>query len=289
MDLNLLKTFIKVADSGSLTKASKLLNHPKSKISRDLVKLEFELKQDLLNRTPRGITLTEQGYSLLQSTRGQIERLESSLEKIKSGPNDVKGNIKLTAPEDLSKFILTRLISEFMDVYPDVTVELYSTTEFMDFKKHNIDLALRIGKLTDSNLRQKKVADIDVIFVASRQYVKANSEINCLEDLSAHSVAVIKDIEGGGFKKNFLNGSKVKFSSNSMSILKDFVRYNRGVATLPSYLCKKEIATHMFVQVLPKETYISRILYFLSQPLSYTPKHVNIFKEFLFDSIKKEF
>lgn len=182
MDLNLLKIFIKVADCGSLTKASKLLNHPKSKISRDLVKLETELEQTLLNRSPRGISLTEQGFNLLQSTRAQIEGLESSIHKIKSDPTEVKGNIKVTAPEDLSKFVLTRLISEFMDVYPDVTIELYSSTEFLDFKKHNIDLALRIGKLKDSSLIQRKIADVDVIFVASKHYVKANGEPNSLED-----------------------------------------------------------------------------------------------------------
>ena len=170
MDLNLLKVFIKVADCGSLTKASKLLNHPKSKISRDLNKLEDEFEQTLLNRTPKGVTLTEHGFNLLQATRAQLEDLESSLQKVKSDPNEIKGKVKLTAPEDLSSFILTRLITEFMDKYPDVSIELFSTTEFLDFKKNNIDLALRIGKLDDSNLVQKKVTDIDVIFVGSNYY-----------------------------------------------------------------------------------------------------------------------
>ncbi|MBC87147.1 MAG: hypothetical protein CL677_08185 [Bdellovibrionaceae bacterium] len=288
MDYNLLKIFVKVADCGSLTKASKVLNHPKSKISRDLVKLENELEQTLLIRTPRGITLTEQGFSLLQSTRSQLDALESSLQKLKSDPNNIKGNIKITAPEDLSQFILTRLITEFMDIYPDVTIELYSTSEFLDFRKNNIDLALRIGKLKDSSLIQKKIIDVDVIFVASKMYIKASGEISTLEDLRSHSVASIKDIDGSSFSKTLLKDQKLKFSSNSMSVLKDFVELDKGVATLPYFLCKKEIATHQFLHILPKHNYLSRSLFLLSPPSSFSPKHVKLFKKFLSERIPLE-
>lgn len=289
MNLNLLKIFIKVADCGSLTKASKLLNHPKSKISRDLGKLEDELEQNLLTRTARGITLTEQGYNLLQTTRAKLEQLESSILKVKSDQNEVKGNIKLTAPEDLSSFILTRLISDFMKIYPDVSVELYSATEFLDFQKHNIDLALRIGKLSDSNLVQRKISDIDVIYVASTYYAKSNNPLKKIEDLNSHAIALIKDVYGNPLNRNILKGYQSKFSSNSMSVLKDFVNRDNGIATLPKFLCQKEIITKEFFHVLPKEIYISRGLYLLSAPATYTSKHVKIFKDYIFESIQKEF
>ncbi|MBK24548.1 MAG: hypothetical protein CME70_11190 [Halobacteriovorax sp.] len=288
MNLNLLKIFVKVADCGSLSRASKLLNHPKSKISRDLVKLENELEQTLLTRTPRGITLTEQGFMLLQSTRVQLEKLESSIQKIKSHSNEIKGNIKLTAPEDLSIFILTRLISEFMDLYQEVSIELYSTTEFLDFKKNDIDLALRIGRLEDSTLIQRKVTEVDVIFVASNHYIKANSQIKSINDLENNSCAIIKDVHGTPLNKDFHKGLKPKFSSNSMSALKEFVFRDKGIATLPSFLCKKELVTNEFSHVLPKHTYVNRNLYLLSPSTTYTPRHVKIFKDFIFDALKKE-
>lgn len=288
MDLNLLKTFIKVADCGSLTKASKLLNHPKSKISRDLNKLEDEFEQTLLNRTPKGITLTEHGFNLLQATRAQLEDLESSLQKVKSDPNEIKGKIKLTAPEDLSSFILTSLITEFMDKYPDVNIELFSTTEFLDFKKNNIDLALRIGKLDDSNLVQKKVTDIDVIFVGSNYYLKSNKPVDDIADLEFHTIAMIKNLSGNPLNKNILKKVIPKLSSNSMSVLKDFVSQGKGIATLPKFLCSRELALNEFEQVLVNDVYISRGLFILSQPASYIPNHVKIFKDFIFENLKKE-
>ncbi len=289
MNLNLLKIFVKVADCGSLTKASKLLNHPKSKISRDLVKLENELQQTLLKRSPRGISLTEQGFNLLQSTREQIDKLESSIEQAKADNTQIKGSIKITAPEDLSNLFLAHLIDEFIDKYPDISVELYSTTEFLDFQKFNIDLALRVGKLSDSNLIQRKLSDIDVIYVASKFFTKSNPQITHINDLKSAPVALIKNIHGVPLNPKALTDIQPVFASNSMSTLKDFVNRNRGIATLPKVLCQKEINEKVFEHILPNEVYLRRSLYILSPPSNYTPKHVKMFKDFISKSIKKEF
>lgn len=288
INLNLLRTFIRVADCGSLTKASKLLNHPKSKISRDLSKLEDEFEQTLMIRTSKGIRLTEQGFDLLQATRAQFESLENSLKQVKSDPHKIKGKIRLTAPEDLSGFILTRLIAEFIDHYPDVNIELYSTSQFLDFNKNDIDLALRIGKLEDSSLLQREIANIDVIFVGSTYYLKSNKPVNDMNDLASHSIALIKGLDGNPVNKEFLRNVTPKFSSNSMSVIKDFVSHGKGIATLPKFLCRKELAMNEFEQVLPNEVYISRGLYLLSRPASYIPNHVKVFKDFIFENLKKE-
>lgn len=289
MDLNLLKIFIKVADCGSLTKASNLLNHPKSKISRDIVKLEDELQQSLLIRTPRGISLTDHGFALLQATRTQLEELESAIQKVKTEPNEISGTIRLTAPEDLSNFILTQLISEFLNKYPKVKIELYSTSDYLDFNQNNIDLALRAGKLDDSNLVQKKIADIDIIYVASSFYAKSNIEIKKLSDIKSCSLAVIQNIQGTS-TNNKLKKEDISaiFSSNSMTVLKDFVNRSKGIATLPKFLCKEELITKKFIHILPNENYATRGLYLLSAPATYTPKHVKAFKDYIYEAIKKE-
>lgn len=288
MDLNLLKTFVKVADCGSLTKASKLLKHPKSKISRDLVKLENELEQSLLKRSPKGVTLTEQGYKLLQSVRDQLDCLESSIEKIKADKNLIQGRIKLTAAEDLSHVFLTRLIAEFIDKFPSISVELYSTSEFLDFKRHNIDLALRIGKLSDSTLVQKKLTDIDVIYVATKYFSRSNPKITDINDLYNAPIALIQNIHGVPLNTKILKNIQPVFASNSMSTLKDFVKSNKGIATLPKFLCHDELRNKEFEQILPEEKYISRSLYLLSAQSHYVPKHVKLFKDFIIKYIKDE-
>lgn len=288
LNLNLLRVFIKVAECESLTKASKLLGHPKSKISRDLVKLENEMQQTLLKRSPQGVTLTEQGLNLLKTTKKHFEDLESSLEKVKSAPNEVKGSIKITAPEDLSTFLLTGLIADFMALYPEVKVELYSTNEVLDFKKYDIDIALRIGRLKDSSLVQKKVTEINVIYIASEQYLRSVQDIRNSKDLRDQSFAVIKDIFGNPLNKKLNHGELINFSSNSMLVLKEYVRQGNGIATLPSFLCQRELATKEFIQLMGQESYATSGLYLLSEKTTYPPKHVKIFKDYLFERLQKE-
>lgn len=288
MDLNLLKTFVKVADCASLTKASKVLKCPKSKISRDLVKLEASLEQTLLKRSARGIKLTEYGFNFLQATRSQLEALETSIESVKTIPNKIQGNLRITAPEDLSSFILTRLMGDFIDLYPDVRVELLSTTEFMDFKENNIDLALRIGKLESSSLIQKKISEIEVIFVVSREYLKANQKIESWKDLNEHRLGVISDIQGNLLNKDKTEVLKSKFLSNSMTALKNFVSLHKGVATLPYFFCREELRSKEFIRVLPQKSYMKRNLFLLSPASSFTPKHVKVFKDFIFEALEKE-
>ena len=286
MDLNLLKIFEKVAEAGSLTKASLALGHPKSKISRDLIKLEDELEQTLLSRGPRGVTLTEQGLALLQSIKSPLESLDASLLKIKSQKDEMKGLIKLTAPEDLSQALLTNIVCDFMDKYPGIRVELFSTNILMDFKEHKLDLALRIGKLKDSSLIQKKVCDIEVGLVASAQYLKSSPKIRQISDLDKHPVAILTDLYGNPINNSCFKDVIPQLASNSFPILKDYVKKNKGPAMIPSFYCKKELVENEFIKVLPSYKYLARTLFLLSKPSKHIPKHVKTFKEYLYDSLK---
>ena len=241
MNLNLLKTFIKIVDCGSLTQAAKVLKHPKSKISRDLTKLENELELTLLNRSSKGIVPTEQGQKLLKSIRKPLDNLNSSLDQFNQKNNEMKGSIKITAPEDLALSGLTKIINKFMNIYPEIRIDLYSSNSFLDFNEYEIDLALRIGKLPDSKLIQKKIFDIELILVGSSHYIKNASKINKIDDLKSHPVAILTDTYGTHFNKTVLQDIQPQFTSNSIPVLKDYVVANKGIATLPDFFCKKRV------------------------------------------------
>lgn len=287
MDLNLLKIFIKVANYGSLTQAAKALNHPKSKLSRDLDKLEENLEMSLLNRSPRGVTLTEQGHKLLRTVGGLLDELEASMNSLTEAIDEVKGNIKLTAPEDLSSSILAEVVYNFMKIYPGVRVDFFSTNTILDFQQHQIDLALRIGRLEDSNLIQKKICNIDAVLVGAASYLKGRPEIKKIEDLKNIPVAMLKDLHGHTLDPSELSLIKSTFSSNSTVILKKFVEEGLGVATLPTFLYKKELLEGTFVRILPEFSYLKRSLFLLSRPSKYIPIQVKVFKEYLYSELGK--
>ncbi|MEZ4873118.1 MAG: LysR family transcriptional regulator [Bdellovibrionales bacterium] len=289
MDLNLLKIFIKVAETGSLTKASKVLNFPKSKLSRHLDRLELELEEVLMIRSPRGVVLTEQGRNLLRKIKVRMDDLESAITEMKSDSKKMQGKVKLTAPEDVSYYLLSPLIIEFMSMYPDVEIELYSTNTFLDFNEHNIDLALRIGKLEDSNLIQRKISDIEVSLIGSAQYLKSSPKIDRLSDLSQHTFAIMRDIYGNPMHKEIIEYGSPSFSSNSIPVLLNFIATDKGLATIPKFICPVQIAKGEFQVAIDSVTSSKRSLYILTRPANFTANHVKVFKDFLYENLKREF
>ena len=237
MDLNLLKIFEIVSESGSLTKASRTLGHPKSKLSRDLTKLENELEVTLLYRTPRGIQLTELGKELYHQIKYPLEELRSKTLLIKSHTQEMRGVIRLTASDDLSQFILPTLIFDFMQLHPEIHIELLSTNSFLDFKKFQIDLALRIGKLSNSDLKQKKISQVNLILVASPLYINSHKEIQSPIDLGEnHNLGLMTDPFGNLLSKDFSKKLPYRFICSSIPVLKAYAINGLGISTLPKLM-----------------------------------------------------
>ena len=205
---------------------------------------------------------------------------------LKEKQNAMKGSIKLTAPEDLSYFLLTPIIMNFMQEYPEISVELYSSNAFLDFKEHQIDLALRIGKLEDSSLIQKKISDVRVPLIASTEYLQGHPKIKKLEDLKEHSVAFMRTIHGAPYNTEITDHINESFSSNSIPVLTRFVAQNKGLATIPTFVCLKELEKKDFQVVFDHFRSSKRALFLLTRPAKHVPSHVKVFKDYIFQELK---
>lgn len=285
LNLELIKIFYFVAKTGSLTKASKLLGHPKSKLSKDLSKLEDALEHKVLNRGPRGVTMTEKGLILYKNCKSPIDLLLNSPNALKVKSDELKGQIKLTAPEDIIQMYLLDLANDFQQMHPKVKIEIYSTTEILSFQNTDIDFALRVGKLNDSALMQKKVGDIEVKYFASKDYLKSHPTINKVSDLSEHKIATIKTIEGALTSKLSFNSNAISFSSNSILLLKQLALKSNTIVTLPTFYCKKELKEAKLYQVLKDDYFFKAPLYLLSRPNKFIANHSKVFKKLVLERL----
>ncbi len=272
IDLNLLRIFHLVAAKGSLTQAALFLNTPKSKISRNLTKLEEQLQTTLLNRSPRGIQLTSEGKVLLERTQGALELLSQGIKYFQNTEEDiVKGEITLTAPEDITIEILPQLIAHFNDLYPEIAINIYNTNDRLSFDRFNIDLALRIGKLPDSNLIQKKISDIHLIKVKASANPRYSAS---LYDLNAQPL-----IEHDG-------NEMITIKSNSFLYLKALTLQSSMESVLPEFICRKELQNKELISIPYHSKVKNKGLYLLSRPHSFVPKHVKTFKDYLYQELK---
>lgn len=254
MNLNLLKIFVKVAQLGSYTKASKLLNMPKSRISRAISRLEEDQQVELIRRSTRSLALTESGLRLYQDTRGLLDELESKIESVASGPGGIKGTLSLSAPVDMGQNILPKLIGEFSQRYPQIKFRIHLSDSYIDLNAFDIDVAIRAGNLKDSALKQKKLGQAQLILVASFDYLQRWGVPKNLKELKNHQLI------------SFFNENQVDplgdichqyqitplYRVNSFPLIKRLVRESKGIGILPDTLCFKELREGKLVRVLPQ-------------------------------------
>ena len=279
MDYNLLKTYSKVAELGSFTKAALELKQPKSRVSRAISRLEAELGVQLLRRTTRQTSLTTDGQQFFQKIKPLLNQLKEEINYLSSHQNEVTGVLRITAPEDMGETLVTEMISQFSKLYPKVEVQIIITNEFLDLTKQNIDLAFRVGKLNDSNLIQKKLANVQLILVASPQYLKNNGEPKELKNLEEHRFLSFKDFDKRVLVGKLPKGINLKPSlrSDSFSILLRTALCGGGITALPDFYCKKFIKNGELVKLFPKWNPDKDTIHMLYPPTKNLPLKVRKF------------
>lgn len=245
MNLNLIKTFNRVAKLGSFTKAAKSLNQPKSRVSRAISSLEEELGVQLIRRTTRQTNLTTAGKNFYNRTNFLIEQLEEEINLLTDSQEQITGKIRITAPDDVGQTILAKAIEAFSSQYPLVSIETIITNDYLDLSKDNIDLAFRAGKLTDSGLIQRKVIDAKLIMIASKKYLQEYGKPSLIQDLEKHKLILFP------FKNLKLN-LRPSVWCDSFPVLMRMCLDNSGITILPDFYCKPYLDKGEIVQVLPE-------------------------------------
>lgn len=186
MQLDLLSTFIEIAEAGSLAKAAAKTGVPTSTLSRNLARLEAELGLRLVQRSTRALTLSEDGRQLYQRTVAQVRSLQEELELAAHVTAEPRGLLRLTAPSSFGRVVLAPLIAEFMMRYPQIEVEALLLDHRVNIIEEGIDLAFRMGELADSSLIARNIGVIERVLCASPAYLDAHGRPQTPEDLRQH-------------------------------------------------------------------------------------------------------
>src|SRR4051812_7351511 len=175
-DLNDTLIFVKVAEHGSFVSAARALRLPKTTVSRKVQDLETRLGAQLLHRTTRKLGLTEAGniyFEHCQRIARELDEAESAVSQLQDGP---RGWLRITAPYSIGIAWIAPLLGEFHALHPEVRVEMILTNESLDLIDKEIDVALRVGNLPDSNLVARKLASFRSQVYASPGYIERHGE-----------------------------------------------------------------------------------------------------------------
>jgi DNA-binding transcriptional LysR family regulator len=197
-DLNDTLIFVKVVEHGSFIAAAKSLRLPKTTVSRKVQDLETRLGAQLLHRTTRKLGLTEAGniyYEHCQRIARELDEAESAVGQLQEGP---RGWLRITAPYSLGIERIAPLLGEFHARHPEVRVEMVLSNESLDIIDKEIDVALRVGNLPDSNLVARKLATLRTQVYASPAYLERHGEPLHPDDLQHHRTLGMQKMHRNG-------------------------------------------------------------------------------------------
>ncbi len=245
MDWDKIRIFFNVAEAGSFTRAGDALGLSQSAVSRQISALERELKAPLFHRHARGLILTEQGDLLFRAARDMKMRLETTRGRLAETSERPSGELKVTATIGVGSMWLAQRVAEFLDLYPDIRVQLILTNEELDLAMREADVAMRLRRPAQPDLIQRRLFTVHFHVYASTDYIKRFGEPKTLEDLDNHRLVSF----GGEQEPSYLlevhwlrtagrelrEPRPVQFIVNNIAALRTAVRTGAGIGVLPDY------------------------------------------------------
>ncbi|MDT9001918.1 LysR substrate-binding domain-containing protein [Paucibacter sp. APW11] len=185
--LDLLRAFDAVASHRSFARAALDLRLSASALSRQIKQLERHLGMPLFYRSTRSMALTEAGQTYLEATREALAQLRTAGQALGRLQGEVRGELRLGAPVAYGRRFVVPLLPDFMRNHPAVTLSLQMSDRYADLAAEGLDLAIRVGRLEDSGLRSRQLAESRRVLVASPDYLAARGTPASLQELKRHS------------------------------------------------------------------------------------------------------
>ena len=249
--------FIRVVEAGSFRKAAAQLNVEASTVSRKVASLEKQLNVKLLKRSRQRSIPTELGwiyYERLNSIMAQQTALD---DEISQGVSHVTGTLRVAAPVDFGTQFVLPVCQKLQQQFPDLNMELKLGSEFSDLLENNLDVAVRIGNLPDSELIARKVGQVDRVLVASPDYLAKHGMPTTPNELLSHKFVFYSDTQRKRVMQ-FLDGSQIPFKTlnnqftvNSVTAIRRLVIDGAGIHLGPRWFFEESIEQGQVMPLLP--------------------------------------
>ena len=263
--------FVAVVESGSFSRAAERLGQANSAISREIKKLESKLGVNLLNRTTRQLSLTEEGERYFRRIQGVLQEMAAAETEVMEAKLTPRGVLRIDAATPVMLHFVMPMIKPFRERYPEITLSLVSSETFINLIERKVDVAIRVGKLTDSSLRARPIFTSYRKLIASPDYLARYGVPETAEDLKNHTcLGFTEPVSLNTWPVAAQDGQLYEIdcdiSSNSGETLKHLCLNGNGIASLSDFMIAKELESGELVEVLaskrlPVETPFSAVYY----------------------------
>ena len=285
--LNAISVFCKVIETQSFTQAANQQNISVAMASKLVSQLEEHLKTRLLQRTTRKIVPTEAGMLYYQRCQAILLDLSEADSSISNMATSLQGNLLISVPRDFGLLYISPNLPKFIELHPNLHVEIEFEDKRVDLFAEGYDLALRIGYMQDSSLVARKISSSPMHFVASPSYLESRGTPLTPDDLEYHQGLLYKSslnqVHWQSTKANQIQRYKIQskvVSNNGMALL-EMTKAGLGISNSPSFFVKDALASGELVEILSEYKQKPLDIYVVYPNRRHLPAKVRVFIEFL--------
>jgi DNA-binding transcriptional LysR family regulator len=286
LDWDKLRVFHAAAEAGSFTHAAETLHLSQSAISRQVSALEHDVGVPLFNRHARGLVLTEQGEMLFRTAHDVLMKLENIRIRLTEGKDTPTGVLRVTTTVGLGTGWLTERSKEFLDLYPEINLQLVLTNEELDLTMRQADCAVRLRQPQQPDLIQRRLFTVHLHVFAAQTYLDKHGTPQSVADLDRHRIvtfgepvppylAGLNALETVGRPDGFRRPSVLQI--NDLMSIRRAVKRGVGIAMLPDYMADTGL-----VPILPELEGPSFDTFFVYPDAMKNQAKLKAFRDFMF-------
>ena len=257
---HLLRGFVSIVESGSISAAASRLHLTQSTLSRQLQSLEDQCGAALLRRDTHRMSLTDTGHRLLDDARALLALAEESEQRLRKEQTAIQGNIRIFSTIDFGQSVVSRMIASFIQMYPAVTTELAYSNRPLHMIEEGCDAGIMAGNLTDETVVARSVGRIRRYPVAAPAFLSKRKSPKGPEDVKHWPWLTLSNAQFGRATSLELYSAlgerhfeiKPVMISEGVTSLREAARMALGVAVLPEWLIEDDLVSGRLVRILPK-------------------------------------
>jgi LysR family transcriptional regulator, regulator for bpeEF and oprC len=251
-----MQVFVAVVREESFTAAAERLETDKARVSRIVQRIEEKLGAQLLNRSTRRLSVTEVGRDYFERASSILAAAEAAEAAVAQQNREPRGRLKIAATPEFGTTRVDTWIAAYLSRWPKVSVDTVYSVRLVDIIHEGIDVAIRLGTLTDSDLSARKLGEVTYGLYASPDYLDRIEMPRTIDDLNRHDL-IMKSV-GSRFNWTLVDGavtekvSKVpRCAVDNMIAAKNLTVSGLGIAQLPRYMAEPHVADGTLTRVLP--------------------------------------
>lgn len=292
--IHAMQLFIRVAELESFSRAADTLGLPKGSVSRQIQALENLLGTQLLHRTTRRVSLTQDGMVYYERAKDLLANLDELDGLFQHDPASISGRLRVDMPVGVARNLIIPKLPAFLQQYPGIELELSSSDRLVDVVREGFDCVVRVGTLKDSGLIARPLGKLSIVNCASPDYLTRFGYPQNLDDLASHAVihySVNLGTRPQGFE--FFNGDtthRIKtggiLTVNSTETYQAACLAGLGIIQVPRVGVREALRAKKLIEILPQyraEAMPVSLIYPHRRNLS---RRVHLFMEWLTELMK---